>query len=891
MKAFLYRKGALWLRSKPALSFVLVVGMMSSLFPIVSSIQAASDKTWMASKLISANNAVVVDGKLYEPAWYLNGPVEEVVIGTSDITGLFSTMWDENYLYVAVRVIDSTLNNDSTDIWHDDSVEIYIDGNHNHGTSYDSFDRQFIVGYSDNAIFSNQSTTGVLHDSFTLPASDGYSVELAIPWSNIGITPSDGITIGFDVAINDDNNGGNRNSQLVWDGASNNYNNTSSFGDLVLSTTTGDTYPSTQIVYPADVMHTNNYAGNDKRIINVTDAPFNAVPNDGLDDTDAIIDAYEFVLDELHDGGWVGNGGVPANMDKSYIIYIPNGVYNVNDTIIYRAADRPHPNLSVNEELAMIRFIGESRKAKIKLNNNNSKFQDPLNPRAVLSFGKRDFNNLVSTNSVRNLTVDVGSGNPGAIGIKFGGANIADIYNVSILSQGNSGFVGLDNRIGTVVGSQSNITIKGFDYGIRMVPFHFTYPVLEHITLLNQKEAGILFENGMGAVRDLWSNNSVPAVIANQSGSHAVVTDSTLWNGNSTKPAIDAPAGHLFAKNINVQGYGMGVRKDGVQVIAGNVSEYVSDPIKRFDNAMPTTSMDLPIEEVPPMNWDTNLSNWANVDNYPGTTDTAKIQNAMNDSTKTVVYFPQGTYTIDSTITIPDHINMVNFMFSEMNGPASTKFETLGTSSTPLWIMDGVFREGGSNGQINQRSKRTLVLYHVKGWGASLYKNTFGGSLGNKLFANSTNGIKFPTVMTNQKAWFRFANTEYKHDSNFIVGSDASLWVMGYKTEGAETNFQVNAGGILQIMGGFGNMWTSDPYDSTPMMEFSNGNVSIIAATNGQTNDDADYYINIVKDTVGGTTKTFKWDAFPHRANPDNPSVGHSIIIPLYNSYDPNDIP
>lgn len=145
-----------------------------------------------------------------------------------------------------------------------------------------------------------------------------------------------------------------------------------------------------------------------------------AAPDDGRDDTDAIIDAYEFVLDELHAGGWAG--GTPADLDKSYVIYFPDGVYDISDTIIYRSRERNHPTLTHSEELAMIRFVGESREGVVlRLSDHNPKFQNPQDPRPVLSFGKKFSNNLVSSNSVRNLTIDVGEGNPGAIGLKFGG--------------------------------------------------------------------------------------------------------------------------------------------------------------------------------------------------------------------------------------------------------------------------------------------------------------------------------------------------------------------------------------------------------------------------------------------------------------------------------------
>ncbi|MDF2924196.1 MAG: endonuclease [Paenibacillaceae bacterium] len=876
-------------RVKKSIVNGLLATVLISIFPFVDMQSAAahSGDTWQARKLATANT-LTIDGKLDESAWFLTGNASKVVSGNPAITAKFNAMWDAAYLYVGVKVWDAALFNDSANMWDDDSIEIYVDGNHNGSTTYDSSDRQFILGYNDTAIYSPQSTTGVLHGTSNI--SGGYTAEIAIPWSNLGMSaPASGTTIGFDIGINDDSNGGARDHRLVWSGTGTNYNNTSGFGNLRLSETTGDQYPGTRMVYPDTSKYIDGYSGTDKRIVDVTSPPFNAIPDDGIDDSDAIIAAYEFVLDELHAGGWAGNGGVPLSMDKSYVIYLPKGVYNISKPIIYTAADRPHPTLAVDEELAMIRFVGESREeTELRLTDNSAAFQSTTSPQPILSFGKRDFNNLVSSNVVRNLTINAGNNNPGAIGIKFGGANTADIYNVSIEAGSGSGFVGLDNVIGTVVGYQSNITVQGFQYGIRVVPFHFTYPTMEHITLSQQTKGGILFENGMGAVRDLWSDNTVSAVIANGAGSHAVVTEGTLFNTGSSNSAIDVPNGHLFAKNVNVFGYSSSIRKAGASIASGAIAEKATDNEAVIVGSSPATSMNMPIEEVPPMNWD-QITNWANVDTYPGTTDTQRIQAAMNDVTKTVVYFPKGTYTLDSTITIPAHIQMVNLMFADISGPVN-KFRTTGTSSAPLWIMDGVVSGAAAEAHILQDSTRTLVLHQLRAKDASMYKKTYAGSVPVKLFANTVTGIKPPTVLTGMQAWFRFVNTEYKEAPNFQIGSGGSVWVMGYKTEGAETNFKVTNGGILQIMGGVGNMWTNDTFTSDAQFENDGGHVSIIAATNGQTNPNvanySKYFSNIIDDPDLGSV--VPWSAFPLRINPVYPGKGHSIVLPLYNNYNPD---
>ncbi|MNV66026.1 Endo-1,4-beta-xylanase A precursor [compost metagenome] len=143
-------------------------------------------------------------------------------------------MWDSNNLYVGIKVTDGNLYNTSTLPYYDDSVEIYIDGNNNNGTTYDSYDRQYVKGWNDSTLWEQfGKTTGVQHAWTTIPG--GYSVELAIPWSSLGITPSDKMTIGFDVAVNDTDNGTARQSQLMWSGTNDNWTNTTAFGSLVLT--------------------------------------------------------------------------------------------------------------------------------------------------------------------------------------------------------------------------------------------------------------------------------------------------------------------------------------------------------------------------------------------------------------------------------------------------------------------------------------------------------------------------------------------------------------------------------------------------------------------------------------------------------------------------------
>lgn len=180
--------------------------------------------------------AITVNGNLNETAWNLANQITKSVTGTPNNTVSFGVLWDATNLYLGVRVLDAALHADSPDPWENDAVEIYIDANNNKLTNYDGLDNQFIKQYNSSNLFTKVSVTGVQHAWAAI--AGGYSVELSIPWSQLGLTPSAGLAIGFDVGYDDDDNGGTRDGQAVWNGTINNYQNTSGFGTLVLSNTT-----------------------------------------------------------------------------------------------------------------------------------------------------------------------------------------------------------------------------------------------------------------------------------------------------------------------------------------------------------------------------------------------------------------------------------------------------------------------------------------------------------------------------------------------------------------------------------------------------------------------------------------------------------------------------
>ncbi len=186
--------------------------------------------------------SLTINGNPNESDWDMSNPMSKNIIGVSNNTVNFGVLWDDQNLYVAFTVLDGSKKNDSQNPWDDDAIEVFID-KENNGGIFGSNDRQIIKGWKSNTIWEkNNNTSGIVHA--WAQNGSGYSIELQIPWSNFGISnPAAGLIIGFDVACDDDDNGGSRDTQLMWAGDANNSTSTNNYGDLIL--TEIDTEPPT----------------------------------------------------------------------------------------------------------------------------------------------------------------------------------------------------------------------------------------------------------------------------------------------------------------------------------------------------------------------------------------------------------------------------------------------------------------------------------------------------------------------------------------------------------------------------------------------------------------------------------------------------------------------
>ena len=176
-------------------------------------------------RIVPTNIAPTIDGSV-DSRWnsansqtianIIAGPV----VDAGDLSGSFRTLWDSTNLYVLVEVSDQAQQNDSgVSTWHDDSVEIYIDADNDKQTSYGSDDYQYRFTWNGSLLIVQEikhgATIGVTASRAQTAA--GYAIEVKLPWNTLNQSSvAFGALLGFDVHINDDDDGGSRDSKKAW---------------------------------------------------------------------------------------------------------------------------------------------------------------------------------------------------------------------------------------------------------------------------------------------------------------------------------------------------------------------------------------------------------------------------------------------------------------------------------------------------------------------------------------------------------------------------------------------------------------------------------------------------------------------------------------------------
>jgi hypothetical protein len=491
------------------------------------------------------------------------------------------------------------------------------------------------------------------------------------------------------------------------------------------------------------------------------------------------------------------------------IVYFRAGTYCVSDTILRKRSDGAfQPNLIlIGENLAT---------TTIKLSDRAPGFDDPTNPKAViftssgLAFmkdprdGGRDYPNRGEGNegfgnTVENLTIDVGTGNPGAIGIDFLASNVGSVRDVTIKARTRAA-VGLSMvRRWPGPALIDNVTITGFDIGIDVA--HPEYSMtLDRVRIEGSRQYGLRNKSNIVSFSDLQITASGGYGIANVAQDGLIVGIGGVISGEGTSALLNGGVinfKNVAAKNFKgANGKAANARLDGVF----QAERRLSDPPWNLRVLSPPKAEPVPVEE------------WVNIQKFGAVAgdkvDSTGAFEAAFKSDARVIYIPTGQYAVSKPFVVADNIERIEGMFSIINigndrhavdGVPSALFRTSPTRKKPLFIRRLIVERRGNMATIvDHRSSATLVMSDIVGLlGAGLlYRPAEGG----QVFADNTSAGR-TQVSGRAGLWFRQFNAE---GPTIRLGNDgAPLWILGAKTEQTNTLIQSTNGADTEVVGAF----------------------------------------------------------------------------------------
>lgn len=467
------------------------------------------------------------------------------------------------------------------------------------------------------------------------------------------------------------------------------------------------------------------------------------------------------------------------------IFYFPNGIYLVSNTI--RWADAPDGTQKQKRNILQ----GQSQDGTIiRLQDNCPGFQDPTYRKAIIWTGVAPAQRF--RNGIRNVTVNTGSGNPGAVGIQFNASNQGTLADVKIISEDGKSLYGLDmaytNEIGPLL--IRNLHVVGFEVGIKAAST-INSMTLNNITVENQNQFGIDCGDQVFSLDGLTSVNRVTAV---KSTGMLTLINGNLTGGSANLPAIET-SGVMYGRNIATSGYGKAIHNTGghgKDVDSSYVAEFISDQVKKMFPS-PSRSLGLPIEQPPTIPWD-DLSDWTNPMNYGATgngntDDTQAIQTAIDSGGKTL-YFPGGKqFKIDGTLYIRGGVRHILGCEGNLSGNGTIIFEQ-GTEPVVVFErIDAIY----SGLKLVHNAARSLALQAITGFTIS------STGSGNFYLDDVCCGvIKFDNPA--QHIWMRQFNPEDNTEPN-IQNNGATLWLLGLKTERGQIKIDTQMGGSTELLG------------------------------------------------------------------------------------------
>ena len=576
---------------------------------------------------------------------------------------------------------------------------------------------------------------------------------------------------------------------------------------------------------------TQTYPAN-ANVVDVTQPPYSAKGDGVSDDTEAI----QRALNE--------------NVGWHRLLFFPKGTYLVSATLTWPKKFGGHDNWG-NTTLR-----GADRE-KTVLRLKDGTFTDAKKPAAIMccgGFGSADWFH----NYVENLTFDVGSRNPGAVGLQFYSNNTGAVRDCRFVAGEGSGVVGLDLAHRDMNGPLlvKNCEVIGFDRGITTAGA-VNSQTFENIALRGQRQTGFQNEGQSISIRGLTSDNAAPAV---STYGKVLLTEATLTGRGAAAnfPAIvNFNGGRILLRDVRTTGYKRALAdmqtpdfaaayritgEDKPGSLGPDIREYSSHPTSMLFPSS-ATSLRLPVRDVPPTTWEAPAK-WAVVDDFGAdpmakTDSAAALQKAV-DSGAATIFFP-GHYKSSATIIVRGKVRRILGLGGIVNyGKRDLINFRIDDGDTPVVWLEHFSHLGGG---IEINAKRSVVL-------RSMETHTIQGtprSAGGEVFLEDVVGDDFR--FRHQRVWARQLNIE--NQGTHLTNDGGDVWLLGYKTERGGTLIHTLGGGRTEILGGLS--YTTTAGKLAPM--FVNDDSSMWAFF-GEVCFNGDPFETIIKETRSGETKT-----------------------------------
>ncbi len=531
---------------------------------------------------------------------------------------------------------------------------------------------------------------------------------------------------------------------------------------------------------------------------------------DGVTDDTAAIQAAFRAIDDVPYSR--------PNADFS-TIYLPNGIYLISDTIQWRN----YRVLQGQSESGVI----------IRLRDAAVSYADAKKPKPVIRCIYS--NNESIGNYVRNLTVDTGKSNPGAVGIRYNAHNDGIMEHITIRSGDGAGSIGLDlaeTEFGPAL--IRFVSIEGFDVGIATpgAPSHAT---LSHIRLKGQRVAGI--RNFLPlSVQDLQSTNAVPAIV---NGDGNLLAQLTLigakLNGGSPAYSAIENRGTVYLSTVTTSGYASAIKSKEAVVAGSNVSEFIEgEKYTLFPSKEGHIGLTL---EPSPEIFNEPVSQWVVPATGANGDSTADLQRAIDSGAQTI-FLPYGAnYNITDTVIVRGNIRRIVGMFrSSLSGPIEVfrnkpMLRIVGNGRYPVSIESITTSTYPNSGHVSVEvaSAQPVYLQSVNGLNNATLRNT--GEATGRLFMDNTRLLPRLVAPANVQArQFNPENNPYDPAKSkpvtYVVNDGAKFLAFGWKSEAPAVHAQTTNGGQTEVLGGF----FRDFFDISGVPYFDTTNADVSAS-------------------------------------------------------------